>query len=266
MTITQPPHTNTLAHDSGRRSPTDRDTVRDWFVEFRRTGSREIRDRLVERYADLAYAVARRYVRPSTSIEDLHQIALIGLLKAVHRYDPDRGTTFPTFAIPTMTGEIRRHYRDRGWIVRPPRSVQEHAHAVAGVLDDLTQERGHSPSPGEVAQRSGLSIDHVLDGTAARRAFARAPWSTEIEETALSYREAEFERVEQRLAVTTLLRHLPPRERAVVTMRFFDGMTQAEIGKHLGVSQMQVSRLLTKSLSVLRACAQPVPKDLGGAA
>jgi RNA polymerase sigma-B factor len=266
MTITQAMHGTAVRQEPDGLPRPDRDAAREWFVEFRRTGSREIRDRLVERYVALAYAVARRYLRPSASIEDLRQVALIGLLKAVHRYDPTRGTAFPTFAVPTITGEIRRHYRDRGWIVRPPRSVQEHAHAVGGVLDDLTQEYGHTPSPAEVAQRSGLSVDHVLDATVARRAFVRAPWSTELEESAFSYQQAEFDRVEQHLAVTRLVARLPQRERTVVTMRFYGDMSQSEIGKHLGVSQMQVSRLLTKALSILRACADPSRTDLGGVA
>lgn len=234
--------------------------TRDRFAEYRRTGDRSLRDRLVEDHTNLAYAQARRYLRPSVRLEDLRQIALIGLLKAVERYDPSLGTTFPTFAIPTIRGEIKRHYRDRAWLVRPPRGVQEDVLAIRAAVDTLTQENGQSPAVAQISERTGLSRDRVVEGLAAAD-FMNSSWLTpEAEESISSVAPLESERVEEHVTVMKLLSRLPTRDRTVVLLRFFDGLSQSQIAARVGVSQMQISRILTKSLATLRAVS---PESVG---
>jgi RNA polymerase sigma-B factor len=231
------------------------------FVAYRRTGDRGLRDELVETHIPLARFLARRFDHRGEPADDLLQIALLGLLKAVERFDPERGLQFSTFATPTIVGELKRHFRDKGWAVRVPRRMQELHLQLARAVASLTQEQGRSPTPAAVAQHLGVSEEDVLEAMEAggmyRLASLDGTVGTDDDGSALSRLvgedDPEFERVEQRDELSDLLDRLPERERAIVCMRFFDGLTQSEIAARVGISQMHVSRLLARSVTHLRS-------------
>ena len=241
------------------------DEVNDRFVEYRRTGSRRLRDDLVEEHVGLAEYLARRFADRGESFDDLRQVALVGLLKAVERFEPDRGLRFSTFATPTIVGELKRHFRDRGWAVRVPRRVQELHLQLVKVVSTLSQELGRSPTPEEIARRTGTRVEDVLEAMEAGGVYRLASLDAALanEERSsldLSARlgedDAEFDGVERREELSALLNLLPSRERRIVFLRFFEGLTQSEIAANLGISQMHVSRLLARSVAQLRAAAQ----------
>lgn len=245
----------------------ERDEVQDRFVEYRRTGSRRLRDSLVEEHVGLAEYLARRFADRGESFDDLRQVALVGLLKAVERFEPDRGLRFSTFATPTIVGELKRHFRDRGWALRVPRRIQELHLQLVKVVGTLSQELGRSPTPDEIARRTGTRVEDVLEAMEAGGVYRLASLDAALaneERTSLDLSarlgedEPEFEGVEQREELADLLSALPPRERRIVYLRFFDGLTQSEIANEVGISQMHVSRLLTKSLESLRNAALAV--------
>jgi RNA polymerase sigma-B factor len=223
----------------------------------------ELRAALVERYLPLARSLARRYARGAEPIEDLVQVASVGLLKAIDRYDPGHGAAFSSFAVPTIAGELRRHFRDRCWMVRPPRELQERALAVENVAGELTNRLGHSPTVRQLGQALELSDEEVLDAMeAARAAFATslsAPRGTDDDEStfeaAIGAEDHGFEAAEDRAVYAQLSRCLTDRERTVLALRFNEDLTQEQIGKRVGVSQMQVSRVLRQALAKLAAAA-----------
>jgi RNA polymerase sigma-B factor len=235
------------------------------FGVYRRTRDRRLRDELVEEHAPLAHFLARRFANRGEPVDDLVQVALVGLLKAVERFDPERGLQFSTFATPTILGELKRHFRDRGWAVRVPRRVQELHLQLGRIVATLGQEYGRSPTPAEVADRAGVSEEDVLEameaGSLYRLVSLDAPASRDEDEASelgavLGEDDPEFERIEHRGELDDLLGVLPTRERRIVELRFFDGLTQSEIAERVGVSQMHVSRLLARSLEMLRAHAE----------
>jgi RNA polymerase sigma-B factor len=235
------------------------------FAVYRRTGDRRLRDELVEEHAPLAHFLARRFANRGEPVDDLVQVALVGLLKAVERFDPDRGLQFSTFATPTILGELKRHFRDRGWAVRVPRRVQELHLQLGRIVASLGQEHGRSPTPAEVAERAGVSEEDVLEameaGSLYRLVSLDGPATRDDDETSelvscLGDEDGAFEQIEHRAELDNLLGVLPDRERRIVELRFFDGMTQSEIAERVGVSQMHVSRLLARSLEALRAQAR----------
>lgn len=229
------------------------------FVEYRATRSRALRNQIIEEHLPLAHYVARRFARRGEPIDDLRQVAIVGLLKAVERFDPDRGVAFSSFATPTILGELRRHFRDKGWTVRVPRRIQELVLAVDGAVADLSQELQRVPTPAEIAHRVGADEEAVLEcaefGTLYRPASIDAPARPEpgARSTAatLGVEDRELLAVEDRAAVVDLLALLPERERAIVSMRFLEGLTQSEIAERVGLSQMHVSRLLSRSIEQL---------------
>jgi RNA polymerase sigma-B factor len=231
------------------------------FGVYRRTGDRRVRDELVEEHAPLAHFLAGRFANRGEPRDDLVQVALVGLFKAVERFDPDRGLQFSTFATPTILGELKRHFRDRGWAVRVPRRVQELHLQLGRIVSALGQEKGRSPTPGEVAQRAAVSEESVLEAIEAGSLYRLVSLDGSVtpdEEggelvACLGDEDPEFERIEHRSELAELLGVLPARERRIVELRFFESMTQSEIAEHVGVSQMHVSRLLTRSLGRLRA-------------
>jgi RNA polymerase sigma-B factor len=232
------------------------------FAVYRRSGDRRLRDDLVEEHAPLAHFLARRFANRGEPVDDLVQVALVGLLKAVERFDPGRNLQFSTFATPTILGELKRHFRDRGWAVRVPRRVQELHLQLGRIVAMLGQERGRSPTPAEVAERAGVSEEEVLEameaGSLYRLVSLDGPATRDDDETSelvscLGDDDAAFEQIEHRAELDDLLGALPDRERRIVELRFFEGMTQSEIAERVGVSQMHVSRLLARSLEMLRA-------------
>ena len=215
-------------------------------------------DSVVELNMQVAVDVARRYRSRGVPIEDLEQVAYLGLVKAARGFDPERATDFLSYAVPTIRGEVRRYFRDHGWTVRPPRTVQQAQSRITAVESDLCQELGRAPRPTEIAERLDLDLDLVVEALAANGCFAptsldAAPADSEggIGER-LGEDDASFDSAEARVALKPLLSHLDRRERIMLEMRFFKGSTQAEIGEVLGITQMQVSRLLSALLARLR--------------
>jgi RNA polymerase sigma-B factor len=231
------------------------------FVEYRATGDRDLRNRLIEAHRGLAQQLARRFRGRGQSPDDLEQVAVLGLLKAVERFEPERGLAFTTFATPTIVGELKRHFRDATWSVRVPRRLQEHVLAISNVVGPLGQQLGRPPMVAEVAAATGFSEESVLEAMEANRAYSAgsldAPTGDRDDADAgLASRLGEADPghadVEHRMLVESLLEELPERERTIVRLRFWDGWTQSQIADSIGISQMHVSRLLTRTLDRLR--------------
>ena len=233
----------------------DRDGERTLFVRYRRHGDMAARDEIVTRYLGLAHAVARRYSRGGVPDDDLAQVASLGLVKAVDRFETERGTRFSSFAVPAIVGELKRHLREHGWGVHVPRAVQEQALAVARGLDALSAELGRTPTPYELAMRLELSVEEVLEGLEAASARQPdrldAPAGGDQGETVAAGLGDVDERLslaEAREDVRRALSRLSEEERRLLCMRFFEELTQDQIARRIGVSQMQVSRLLRATL------------------
>jgi RNA polymerase sigma-B factor len=232
------------------------------FREFAATRQRAVRNRLVERHMGLAAHIANRYRRSNMSDDDLRQVAMVGLVKAVDRFDPEYGGSFSSFAGPTIEGEIKRHFRDRSWVVRVPRSAKELHLQVRRASDELAHELGRSPSVDEIARHLGIDRDDVLRGVAAGAAYnvGTIDASSAADDsdggmdrrTMLSTVEPGFEATENREVILELIDRLPEREREIVRLRFYERMSQSEIGEAMGISQMHVSRLLRRSFEQMR--------------
>jgi RNA polymerase sigma-B factor len=229
------------------------------FNEYRRTGDRALRNELVEEHMRLAEFLARRFAHRGEQPDDLRQVALVGLLKAVERFEPDRGLQFASFATPTITGELKRYFRDRGWAVRVPRRVQELHLELDRTVNELSQELGRPPTPAEIAQRAGVLEEDVLEsmeaGSLYRLASIDAGRADDESSPSPAQRlgevDPELVAVDDRVAVSEMLAVLPEREQRIVYLRFFEGLTQSEIAEQIGISQMHVSRLLVRSLETL---------------
>lgn len=224
---------------------------------------RQIEELVVELNVEVARDVARRYRGRGIDLDDLEQVACLGLVKAVRRFEPDKGRDFLSYAVPTIRGEIRRHFRDRGWVVRPPRSIQEMQAAISGAEEALVQELGRSPRPREIAAHLGVDLDSVLEALGASGCFVPSSLDAPLspgESNELGHQlgaeEFGFEAAEARAALEPILADLTDRERLILERRFAQGRTQAEIGAEIGVTQMQVSRLLTATLAKLRAALE----------
>jgi RNA polymerase sigma-B factor len=232
------------------------------FVDARDPVDREA---IVERFLPLARQLAARYQRPEEPFDDVYQVACFGLVKAVDRFDIERGVAFSSYAVPTIMGEIKRHFRDRTWAVRVSRDLQELALRVDKVVGELTRELGRQPSVDEVARAIDASPEEVLEAMQASSAYRatsldtpRASGDEEPGETlgdSVAQVDDGFHRAEQRAVLDALMRSLTPREREVVRLRFEEDLTQAAIGEHIGVSQMQVSRILRQAMARLRTLA-----------
>jgi len=233
--------------------------VKQLLRELRETGNSEIRTKLIESHIGLVEYLARRFAGRGEPLDDLIQVATIGLVKAVDRFDPDREVEFSTYATPTIVGELKRHFRDKGWAVRVPRRLQELNLRLGGVVSQLSQDLQRSPTVAEIAEAAGATEDEVLEALDSSHAYSLISLDAAQNEEGLSYHEQigsedeALEALEDRLAVGPLLRKIPPRERRMLHLRFFKGMTQSEIAQELGISQMHVSRLLAKTLAQLRA-------------
>ncbi len=231
---------------------------------YARTGDLNLRRRLIERYLPLARFAAARYSRSSEPFDDLVQVASVGLIKAIDRFDPDNGASFSSYALPTMLGELRRHFRDRSWTVRPPRDLQEDALTVERTTSDLQAARSVPPTVEDIAKACSLTIEMVLDArqalagrdaTSLSSARARDDGDAPSLERWLGVLDDGFERAEQRATIQRLAAHLTKRERQIIRLRFEEDLTQTEIGAIIGVSQMQVSRILRAAMNKLHASA-----------
>jgi len=220
------------------------------------------REDLIARYLPLARHLARRYKGGGAEMDDLNQVAAYALVKAVDRFDPDRGIAFSSFAVPTIVGELKRHFRDHGWVVRVPREVQELKLKLDRMVTAMTGELGRSPTPAELAERSGASLEQVVEALGAHTAHypdsLDRPMGEEGEDAVVQLVGGEdrgYEEVENAELVDGLLSTLPEREREILRLRFEQELTQAEIGRRLGVSQMHVSRLIRRSITQLQRAA-----------
>jgi len=240
----------------------ERARLRERFEEYGRTRDRAVRDELIEAHMRLAEHLARRFSNRGVALDDLIQVASLGLVKAVERFDPERGLEFSTFATPTIAGELKRHFRDKGWAVRVPRRVQELHVEVNTLVGELTQRLGRSPTIAELAQRANTSEEEVLEAMEAAQAYRSAsidaPRSGGDDDShglaaQLGDEDSNLFAAENRMLIADLLTSLSKREQLMLRLRFFEGMTQSEIAERLGISQMHVSRLLTKSLATLRS-------------
>jgi RNA polymerase sigma-B factor len=237
----------------------DDDALLATFAESR---DEQLREALVERYLPLARSIARRYAHGSEPLDDLVQVASLGLLKALDRFSPDRGVAFSSFAVPTIAGELRRYFRDRTWAVRPPRDLQERALSVDRLRADLTNRLGRSPTVRQIGQALELTDEEVLEaieaGRAGQASSLSAPRGSDDDgehtlEASIGVDEDGFATAEQRAVYEQLARCLTDRERQVIELRFMEDLTQEAIGKRIGVSQMQVSRVLRQALAKLSA-------------
>ena len=237
------------------------------FVEYRRTGSRALRNRLIEEHRQVAERVARRFPNRSLPWDDVFQVAQLGLLKAVERFDPARGFKFSTFAEPTISGELKRHFRDHAWDVRVPRRAHDLQQSVKRMADELTHELDRGPTITEIAERLDVSVDDVMmamEADAARRATSLSAPVGDQDGAPLSEQlgseDPSLEGAADRMTVLELVADLPERERELVRLRFEENLSQTEIGERLGISQMHVSRLLRRTLTDLRGSLQ-VPDE-----
>jgi RNA polymerase sigma-B factor len=227
-----------------------------------RPGSSGRRDEIIRDHLPLARALARRYANRGEPIEDLEQVAVIGLINAVDRFDASRGSDFRSFAAPTILGEIRRHFRDRAWAIRVPRGIKDDYAKVVSATEELTTRLGRTPGVTEIAAEAKISDEQVLDAIAARGAFRPHSLSSsptgdeEAFEVEIADEDPGFEQAEGRTVLARGLRQLPPRERVILHMRFEQGLIQSEIAERLGISQMHVSRLISRALDTLRRVAE----------
>jgi RNA polymerase sigma-B factor len=218
-----------------------------------------MRDRAIEAWLPLARHLAARFAGRGEPMDDLIQTATVGLIKSVDRYDPDRGVDFTGYAIPTILGEIKRHFRDRTWQVRVPRRLQELRLSISEATTALTQRLSRSPTVADIALHLGVSEEEVLEGLEGARAYTATSLSSptssdgglELGDT-LGWEDPEFELAELRVALGPALAALDEREQRILTLRFYGNLTQSQIAEQIGVSQMHVSRLLTKALGKLR--------------
>lgn len=258
-------------HDSADRRPghdPDYADVADGFLHLKTLdpGSRGFqreRQVIIERCLPLADHIAVRYANRGEPLDDLVQAARVGLVNAVNRFDVDRGGHFLSFAVPTIMGEIRRHFRDHGWAVKVPRACKELQPRLAKARSELTQELGRAPNATEIADHLGIDRETAIDAMVASSNYATMsfdrPNSSDNETSSIAATLGDVDRgMDKVLEVETvrpLIAALPPRERTILTLRFFEDMTQTQIAEKLGISQMHVSRLLAKALNTLRAQA-----------
>jgi RNA polymerase sigma-B factor len=219
------------------------------------------RTELVRLHLPLVEHCARRFLNRGEPFEDLMQVGMIGLLKSIDRFDDDRGVEFSTYATPTILGEIKRHFRDKGWAIRVPRRLQELRMSISAASADLSQELGRSPTPRELAAKLDVTVEDVLEGIESANAYSTLSLDAgqdsgegslgSMLET-MGEEDPSLEHVEIRESLKPLLAELPEREKQILMLRFFRNMTQSQIAEEVGISQMHVSRLLTRTLGQLR--------------
>jgi RNA polymerase sigma-B factor len=227
-------------------------------VEPESSDSRDLTDRLIETNAGVARSMAGRYRNRGIDLDDLEQVALLGLTKAAQRFDPTAGHDFLSYAVPTIRGELRRHFRDAGWMVRPPRRVQDLQARIARAQDELEPQLGRSPRPSEVAQHLDVELDDVVEALAADGCFTPTSLDGPVGDGASSLgdligtEDRAIESAEARVVLGPVLRTLSDRDQRILHLRFVEERTQQEIAETIGLTQAQVSRVLTRILDQLR--------------
>lgn len=244
----------------------DKEKTRELFRKYKENGDMEAREKLVMSHMNLVRFLANKFKNRGEPIDDLIQVGYLGLLKAIDRFDPDRGLEFTTYATPTIMGEIKRHFRDKGWSVRVPRRLQELSAKVNQATDTLTNELQRSPKVEEIAAYLDASVDEVLEAMESSSAYSSVPLEggsnsdsedapSVIDRYATEDNALNF--TDDRLVIEETLKGFSPREREVIELRFINGMTQIEIAERLGISQVQVSRLLRRTLKKIQDKIDP---------
>lgn len=239
----------------------DKQKTRQLFVEFTRTRDPAIRDELIKMYLNLVEYLARRFKSRGEPLEDLIQVGTIGLIKAIDRFDINREVEFTTYATPTIVGELKRYFRDKGWAIRVPRRLQELNLQVNQVIGDLTQELQRTPTIDEVAKKVGCKPEEVIEALETSEAYNFISLDGDLAaESGESFSLMEYigeddrqlVNLEDRASLAAALKDLTPQEQKILYLRFFKGLTQTEIANELNISQMHVSRLLRRTLQILR--------------
>ena len=255
-----------LRRASGGKAAWDKDRTRELFRRFKEQGDAEARDQLIVNHINLVRFLASKFKNRGESLEDLIQVGTIGLIKAIDRFDPDRGLEFTTYATPTIMGEIKRHFRDKGWSVRVPRRLQELSAKVNQATDELTNQLQRSPSVAEIADYLGSSVDEVLEAMESSSAYSSVPLegggSGEDDESPsvidhYATEDPDLAASDDRIVLEQAIADFSPREQEIIKMRFELGLTQVEIAEREGISQVQVSRLLRRALRRLQDKIDP---------
>jgi RNA polymerase sigma-B factor len=258
------PHASPFPRRAGCAGEDSREIERRLLLRYHQEGDLQAREELCERFLPLARDLALRYTYTDEPFDDLLQVASLGLVKAIDRFEPGRGSKFTSYAAPTILGELKRHFRDKGWSLHVPRDLQERTLAVSRATELLSTELGRSPKVREVADHLGCSVEQVLEAQEAAASYEAAsldaPTARGDEESAslvelLGGEDSAYELVEDRDAIASTWLALPEVERTVVELRFMHDLTQREIGERIGYSQMHVSRLLRRALNRLESAA-----------
>ncbi len=244
----------------------DKERTRELFRLYKEEGDEEAREQLIVSHLNLVRFLTSKFKNRGEPIEDLMQVGTIGLIKAIDRFDPARGLEFTTFATPTIMGEIKRHFRDKGWSVRVPRRLQELSSKVNQTTDELTRELQRPPSVAEVAERLGATVDEVLEAMESSSAYSSVPLEgtgQNADDDAPSIidhyatEDGELAASDDRMVIEDAIGDFSPREQEIIQMRFREGLTQVEIAERLGISQVQVSRMLRKALRQIQDKLDP---------
>lgn len=235
-----------------------RDQINSLFVTYRENKDPAVKNQLVSAYMDLVYSLARRFANRGEPLDDLVQVGSIGLLKAIDRYDPERGVQFTTYAVPTIVGEIRRYFRDRASTIRLPRGLRERSYMLNTAIQKFSQEHGRTPNVREIAATVGISEEDVIEGLESNEATTVASLDTTTDEGDLSLldivggEDQTLRLLDERLSLAGAMSTLDSREQNLLYLRFIEGLSQTEIADRLEISQMHVSRLLRRTLQSLR--------------
>ena len=248
------------------KSAWDKEKTRELFRRFKEEGDMDAREKLVMSHLNLVRFIANKFKNRGEPIDDLIQVGYLGLLKAIDRFDPSRGLEFTTFATPTIMGEIKRHFRDKGWSVRVPRRLQELSAKVNQATDTLTSQLQRSPTIAEIADYLDATVDEVLEAMESSSAYSsvslEAPSGADDDDTPsvidrYATEDSDLAFTDDRIIIEEALASFSPRERDVIEMRFLKGMTQIDIAEKLGISQVQVSRLLRRTLKKIQDKIDP---------
>jgi len=235
-----------------------RDEDRELLRRYHETGDASAREALVERHLPLVRSLARRYAGRGEPVEDIEQVGAIGLIKAIDRFELEREVSLATYATPNVVGEIKRHFRDKGWAIRVPRALQELNAKMSATIDNLTARHGRSPTIAEIAESLDATPEEVLEAMDVGSAYTTLSLSAPLGEDSADPLEAiggedeGFERTDDREALAPALARLPQRERDILRMRFEEGLPQTQIAERVGLSQMHVSRLIRRALASMR--------------
>lgn len=269
--VPQAPQRDASEARAVRRAPKgkdawDKERTHELFRLYKEKGDEEARDQLIVSHLNLVRFLASKFKNRGEPLDDLVQVGTIGLIKAIDRFDPDRGLEFTTYATPTILGEIKRHFRDKGWSIRVPRRLQELSAKVNQATDELTVELQRSPSVEEIAAKLGVGAEEILEAMESSGAYTsvslEAGGSSEDDEAPalidrLGSVDEDLDASDDRMVIDDAISDFSPREQEIVRMRFIDGLTQVEIAKRLGVSQVQVSRLLRRTLRKIQDKIDP---------